>query len=272
MGVKSFIRKILSLVWLSYKIEANWTSIGNYLAYITVRPTFTLLLMIFIFVAVRGNQQFGYFILVGQAFYNLIGSGIMGVAYTLWDDREHYRMLKYMYIMPVNFSIYLVGRGLYKYIEGILPLAISFIIGSIIINVPFTELHIQWSLLILNYLLGYVWIVALGLLIASLMFFTTEYGWIVIESLMASLLLFGNIIFPSDLLPFPLNLISNALPIKIWIDLNRELIIGDLNYFNFQFVELVIMSFSYLIVALLIFKESEKIARKNGLIDIVTTH
>jgi hypothetical protein len=73
-------------------------------------------------------------------------------------------------------------------------------------------------------------------------------------------------------LPFPLNLISNALPIKIWIDLNRELIIGDLNYFNFQFVELVIMSFSYLIVALLIFKESEKIARKNGLIDIVTTH
>lgn len=272
MGIKSSLRNIVSLVWLSYKIEANWTNMPSYLAYITIRPTFTLLLMVFIFVAVRGNQQFGYFILVGQAFYNLVGSGIIGIANTLWEDREHYKMLKYMYLLPIKFPIYLLGRGLYKYIEGIIPLIISFLVGAAIVGIPLNELNVNWPLLILNYFLGYVWITAFGFLIASLMFFTTEYGWIVIESIMGSLLLFGNVIFPSNILPFPFNIISNGLPIKSWIDLNREIIAGQLSYFNFQFMIFVIICFSYLIVSLLIFQISEKQAKKRGLIDIVTTH
>jgi len=273
MGIKIVINKIFSLLWVSYKIEANWTSIKNYLIYIIVRPTFTLLLMLFIFVAARSNQQYGYFILVGQAFYNLVGSGIMGVAYTLWDDREHYKILKYIYILPIKLPFYLMGRGMYKYIEGILPLFVSFIIGSLIIQYPLSQLHVYWPLLVLNYLLGFVWILALGFLIASIMFFTTQYGWIVIESIMGSLLLFGNIIFPSSLLPFPLNVVSDLLPIKVWIDLNREIILGNINLEVYHQLEiLALLSFAYLFVSWLLLNLSDRIAKKNGLIDIVTSH
>lgn len=273
MGIKDVLSKFRVLIWLSYQIEANWTSLPVYLAYLSIRPTFTLLLMLFIFVAVRGNPSLGYFILVGQAFYNLVGSGIMGVAYTLWDDREHYRSLKYVYLSPNSFSIYLIGRGLYKFIEGIIPLSFAFFVGSLLIGFPIISLSPNWPLLVVNYFLGMVWIIAIGLMVASFLFFTTEYGWVAVESITGALLLFGNVIFPSNLLPFPLNEISNYIPIKYWMDINRMVIKGaSFSTIAQDFYFLLILSIIYLIVSLFLLKLCERVAKRKGLIDITTAH
>jgi len=273
MGVKETFNKIRTLVWLSYQIEANWTKLPTYIAYMSVRPTFTLLLMVFIVIAVRPNPQYGFFILVGQAFYNLVGSGIMGVAYTLWDDREHYRSLKYIYLTPNHLYFYLIGRGLYKFIEGILPLIISFFVGALLINYPIFSLSPNWTLLAMNYVIGMVWIIAFGLLVASFLIFTTDYGWAAVESIVGSLLLFGNVLFPTYLLPYPLSNIADYLPIKYWMDINRLALQGkSLMDVMADLVMLIELTIIYFIAAYFLFKYCEKIARSKGLIDITTTH
>jgi ABC-2 type transport system permease protein len=273
MGVIDSIRKIRVLIWLAFEIEANWTRLPVYLLYISIRPTFTLLLMLFIVIAVRPNPQLGFFILVGQAFYNIVGSGIMGVAYTLWDDREHYRSLKYVYLTPNNLAFYLIGRGLYKFIEGLIPLSIAFFVGALIINYPIFSLVPNWLLLITNYLLGMVWIIALGLMVASFLIFTTDYGWVAVESIVSSLLLFGNVIFPANLLPYPLNEVAKYLPISYWMDINRYALQGvSFESVSNELIILLEMSIAYLIVSLLLLRTCETIARRKGLIDITTAH
>ncbi len=271
--MNNLLAKLRALTWLSYQIEANWTKFYLYLLYIMVRPISTLLLILFIVIAVRPNPDLAYFILVGQAFYNFVGSGIMGVAYPIWDDREHYRSLKHIYISPTPIPIYLIGRGIYKFIEGLLPLLLSFIVGAAILNYPLHTLSPNIFLLALNFFLGIVWIIALGLIIASFLLFTTHYGWAVVEGIIASLLLFGNVIFPSYLLPYPFNVIADYLPIKYWMDLNRvaikglgiELVIGDL-------LILILLTVAYLVLALVLIRVVDKIARNKGLIDITTAH
>ena len=273
MGVINSIRRIRALVWLAFQIEANWTRFPIYLLYTSIRPTFTLLLMLFIVVAVRPNPQFGFFILVGQAFYNIVGSGIMGVAYTLWDDREHYRALKYVYLTPNNLAFYLIGRGLYKFIEGLIPLTIAFFVGALIINYPIFNLVPNWLLLITNYLLGMVWIIAFGLIIASFLIFTTNYGWVAVESIVSSLLLFGNVIFPASLLPYPLDQVAKYLPITHWMDINRYALQGvSFTSVSNQLIISFEMSITYLIISLILLRICERIARKKGLIDITTAH
>ncbi|HLI46265.1 MAG TPA: ABC transporter permease [Geobacterales bacterium] len=273
MGIRDSLTKLRVLVWLSYQIEANWTRLPSYLAYISIRPTFTLLLMIFIVIAARPNPQYGFFILVGQAFYNLVGSGVMGVAYTLWDDREHYRSLKYVYLTPNSLTFYLIGRGLYKFIEGLLPLSIAFFVGALLIHYPIFSLMPNWPMLIANYFVGMIWIIAFGLLIASFLIFTTDYGWAAVESIVSSLLLFGNVIFPTYLLPYPLDAIANFLPIKYWMDINRQALLG-MSTMNMMpnFIPLLELSLIYFVVAFFLFKYCERVARSKGLIDITTAH
>jgi hypothetical protein len=272
MGLKS-ISLLRILFWLSYQIEANWTKFFIYLIYITIRPTFTLMLMIFIYIAVSAvkgpSLEYGYYILVGQAFYNLIGSGIIGIAYTFWDDKEHYKMLKYIYITNVKLSFYLFGRGFYHFVEGLYPLVIAFVLGAYIIQYPLFELKPNFPLLLLNIILGFIWITALGLLVASFLLFTTNYGWIVIDSVVSSLLLFGGVLYSTEILPYPLNLVANYLPIKYWLDVNRNAIKGiDITSVFNDLIFLIILSAAYLIIALIIFRICENIAKRKGLLDI----
>jgi ABC-2 type transport system permease protein len=273
MGLNKKISLLKTLFWLSHQIEANWTKFFIYLIYITVRPTFTLLLMIFIYIAVsavRGpDLEYGYFILVGQAFYNLVGSGIIGIAYTFFDDKEHYKMLKYIYISNIKLSYYLFGRASYHFIEGIYPLIIAFILGAYIIQYPIFELKPNLPLLFINIILGFIWITAFGFLVASFLLFTTNYGWVVIDSIVASLLLFGGVLYPTDILPYPLNIVAYYLPIKYWLDINRAVIKGiDIIYIFNDLIFILTLSIIYLFISLLIFKISENIAKKKGLLDI----
>jgi len=277
MGIREFINKFKANIWLSKEIESNWINYFLYLLYISIRPIFTLFMMVFIYVTVatvKGpNLTFGFFILTGQAFYNLIVSGTTGISSTLWSDREHFRTLKYIYISPLRLNLYLIGRGFYYFLEGLIPFTLSLFIGSYLISFPLFELNPNFLFLILNIILGMFVIISLGLLISSFIFFSTHYGFIVIEAILGSLLLFGNVLFPIEILPYPLYYIGYSLPITYWLDLNRELLLGkSLFELSDIFNKFLILTIIYFLVSIIIFNLAEKYARKKGMIDITTAH
>ena len=41
----------------------------------------------------------------------MLVAGIAGPAWSVLEDRERYRMLKYLYVSPATFLVLLVGRG-----------------------------------------------------------------------------------------------------------------------------------------------------------------
>jgi ABC-2 type transport system permease protein len=45
------------------------------------------------------------------------------------DDREHYKTLKYMYVAPISVPMYLIGRGVAKFIVGSMSVFITILFG-----------------------------------------------------------------------------------------------------------------------------------------------
>ena len=59
------------------------------------------------------------------------------------DDREHYRMLKYMYVAPIHIPTYLVGRGVARFIFGTISVVITILFGILFLKVPLILAEIQ---------------------------------------------------------------------------------------------------------------------------------
>jgi ABC-2 type transport system permease protein len=56
------------------------------------------------------------YLYLGNAFYIYVGQIMTGLSYAVIDDREHYKTLKYIYVAPVHFPTYLLGRAVARFI------------------------------------------------------------------------------------------------------------------------------------------------------------
>jgi len=110
--------------WLGWQIESNWTDPLLFFIYSIARPLGGVLILVFMYHVVaraggalnRGMVQGGAamlgFFVVGTACWPFVVRGMMGTAYSLISDREHWRTLRYVYISPISLRAYLVGRAL----------------------------------------------------------------------------------------------------------------------------------------------------------------
>src|SRR5512135_1375775 len=107
-------RSFRTAAWLGWQIESNWTDPFLFAVYSIVKPLASAgILVVMYSVITRGNFTslvFPY-IYLGNAFYIYVSAVMTGVAFAVIDDRERYKMLKYMYVGPINIPIYLLGRG-----------------------------------------------------------------------------------------------------------------------------------------------------------------
>jgi VIT1/CCC1 family predicted Fe2+/Mn2+ transporter len=72
------------------------------------------------------------------------------------DDREHYKTLKYMYIAPIYIPVYLLGRGVARFITGSIAVFITIIAGVLFLKVPLHFADINWPLFIVTLIVGVV--------------------------------------------------------------------------------------------------------------------
>ena len=98
---------------LGWQMEANWTDPLLFFIYSVAKPVSSALILVFMLEVIGGgaDPEYRAFVVVGSALWSFVLSGISGLAWSVLDDRERYRMLKYVYVSPSDFLVVLLGRG-----------------------------------------------------------------------------------------------------------------------------------------------------------------
>ena len=107
-------RSFRTATWLGWQIESNWTDPFLFAVYAIIKPLASAAILVVMYsVITQGNFSSPIFpyIYLGNAFYIYVGQIMTGMSWAIIDDREHYKTMKYIYVAPINFPTYLLGRA-----------------------------------------------------------------------------------------------------------------------------------------------------------------
>jgi ABC-2 type transport system permease protein len=226
------------------------------------------------------NPIFPY-IYLGNAFYTYVGAIMNGISHTIIDDREHFRMLKYMYVAPIHFPTYLLGRGVAQFIFGSISVLITLLAGVIFLKVPLAFAHINWALFIFSLALGVMMLSFMGLILGSVTLLTVHHVWFLGGAVASALYLFSGAIFPLEMLPAWLRPLGFAMPLTYWLELMRRSLIGTVAeafptlaaFSNLELIGILVgLTLVFAVLAYFVFRYCDHRARELGYIDRVTNY
>lgn len=209
---------------LGWQMESNWTDPFLFVVYSVAKPLASTLILVFMVLVIGGasNPQFRAFVVVGSALWSFVMSGIAGLGWSILDDRERYRMLKYLYLSQSPFGLVLIGRGTARVIIGGMGAVVTLAVGVAFLGVPLDPARIDWPLLIAAMALGLVAIVALGVVMAAVILHTRQESWSYPEAVAGALFLVVGAVFPLAVLPQPVQLLGLISPLTWWLAGVRE--------------------------------------------------
>jgi len=270
--------------WLGWQIESNWADPLLFIIYSVVKPLASASILVVMYgIITHSNFQNPLFpyIYLGNAFYIYVGAVMGGVSWAVIDDREHYKTLKYMYVAPIRIPLYLLGRGVARFLTGSISVMITILAGVLFLRVPITFQQINWPLFFLSLLIGIVMLAMMGLLLGSLTLLLVHHSFGVAEGVAGALYLFSGAIFPLEVLPAWLRPVGFAMPITYWLELLRRSLVGNVaqafptlvGFTNLQLMGILVgLSVLFGIVAFTAFRWCDHRARERGLIDRVTNY
>jgi ABC-2 type transport system permease protein len=277
--VESPWRAFGTAAWLGWQIESNWTRPGVFAVYAIVKPLSTAGILVLMFAAInRGgfaSPAFVYMYL-GNAFYLYVGAVMSGIGWAVVQDREHYRMLKSMYVAPMDIRLYLIGRGAARFIIASISVCITLAVGMIVFGLPIDLLQVNWAWFLFVLLLGLVSLASMGLAMAGLLLLSGNESWGLGELLAGALYLFSGAIFPLDVMPAALRPIGLVLPATYWLELLRRSLVDATAGVSLIFrgrsdeslaIMLALLTAAWGCAALLVFRRCERTARQRGYID-----
>jgi ABC-2 type transport system permease protein len=158
------------------------------------------------------------FVVVGTALWAIVLAGISGLAWSVLDDRERYRMLKYIYVSPSDFLAVLLGRGVARLGVGAMGGLITVVVGVLWLGVPFDPTIVDWPMLAVVSVLGLGSIVAIAVLLAAICLQTRQESWSYPEAMAGALFLVSGVVFPLTVLPTPVQALGLLTPLTWWIE------------------------------------------------------
>lgn len=212
-------RGFRAAVQLGWQMEANWTDPFLFFIYSVAKPVSAALILVVMLQIIAGATapEYRSFVVVGSALWSLVLAGIAGLAWSVLDDRERYRMLKYTYVSPADFMVHLLGRGVARVAVGAMGAVITIVFGVVLLGVPFDPAAVDWIGLIVVMTLGIVSIVAIGVMLAAVCLQTRQESWSYPEALAGALFLVSAAVFPLAVLPDALQAIGLVNPLTWWI-------------------------------------------------------
>lgn len=270
--------------WLGWQIESNWTDPFLFAIYSIVKPLSGAAILVVMYAVIsQGNFESPMFpyIYLGNAFYIYVGAVMTGVSWAVVDDREHYKTLKYMYIAPIRIPLYLLGRGVARFITGSIAVIITITAGVLFLKVPLNFAEINWPLFFLTLFLGVIMLAMLGLLLAGITLTVARHEGFIGEATAGALYIFSGAVFPLDVLPNGFRQIGFFMPTTYWLELLRRSLVGNIAqafptlsaFSNGQLLGiLVALSVFFGITGALVFRRCDRIARERGLIDRTTNY
>lgn len=278
------LRSFWTAAWLGWQIESNWTDPFLFATYSIVKPLAGAAILVVMYAVITGGKfdspAFAYLYL-GNAFYQYVPAVLSGICWTIIDDREHYRTLKYFYIAPLSIPIFLLGRGVAKFITGSFGVIITLLAGVWFMRVPLQWAQIDWPLLVLTLALGIAMLSMLGLLLSGITMITARHSYYIGDVVASGLFLFTGAVFPLEVLPVFLRPVGYALPITYWLELIRRALVGNAvetfpTFAAFSNGQLLLIllgsSLVFGALGLWVFRRCEYVARERGLIDVSTNY
>jgi ABC-2 type transport system permease protein len=270
--------------WLGWVIESNWTDPFLFAVYSIVKPISGAAILVIMYGIISGGNYdsalFPY-IYLGNAFYIYVGAVMTGVSWAVVDDREHYKTLKYMYIAPIHIPLYLLGRGVARFITGSIAVFITIAAGILFLNVKINFAEVDWLLFFTTLIVGVVMLALLGLLLAGLTLTLARHEGFIGEATAGALYIFSGAVFPLDILPAWLRPIGYFMPTTYWLELLRRSLVGNVaqafptlaNFSNLQILGVMVgLSIFFGVISVYVFRWCDGIAREKGLIDRTTNY
>lgn len=278
MVVGSLLSGYGASVRLGWKVSSNWTRPTLFIVYSVIRPISAALILVVMYSVITGGRGNTYrylaFLVVGQAFWSFIQEGLAEFATGILEDRGRYKMLKYAYLAPLRFPLFLVGRGTAKFGSAAAAVAIVLVIGTVFLRLPIDPLRIDYPLLVASCLLALVAVLAFGVLFSLLLLAgRNSYGYGEISAQV--LYIFSGAIFPISVLPRPIAVAASFSPLPYWLELVRRALLHDRVYQMFPqlsngdvLLRLALTTGGTVIVCWIAYLFADRRARRQGYIDM----
>lgn len=236
--MRSHFRTLGLAAWLGWQLETNWASPWLFALYMLVKPVCGSLMLVGMFYAAvyaaeRGAlgdrpdlTPFLPYMYVSNACYGLVGTVMFGLSYAVVRDREHYRMLKYIYISPAHFQTYFLGRGAARGLEGTIGGVLNIAVGLALFAQVRAAVAIDVAWLLAYLLIGGLMLWACGMLLAAACLNMSRNGMFLSEGVAGLVYLLSGVVFPLSALPAWVQPISLSLPTTYWLEGMRRALMG----------------------------------------------
>ncbi|MCR4427666.1 MAG: ABC transporter permease [Firmicutes bacterium] len=281
MAMRDGLSAVKTAAWLGWQMDSNWADPFLFAVYSVAKPLAGALILLFIYRVVgRGASDTGFFanMYVGNAFFALVGQVTLGMSWVIIEDREFFRMIRYIYTSKAQYRLYLLGRGLSKLAVAMISVLVLMIFGRFVLSVPVRISTVNWPLLSSVLALGLVCSIGVGFVMASLMFFIARHGGSTSEAVTGLLYLLCGVLYPVSALPLWAQAVSRIIPLTYWVEALRRAVLGDDIARQFTgawaggtrglLMVLALSAAAVLALGLFLFHVGERSAKARGVIDL----
>lgn len=292
MAMMTDLRIFKDSAWLGWQMEANWADPFLFLTYSVVKPIAGTLILVLMYLVVTGGETQGaYFsyMYVGNALYMFVAEVLFGVTWVIHDDREHFMTLKQVYIAPMNFYVYILGRSAIKIAITTFGVIITLVFGVLVLGVGINLAEVDWLLLSTSLALGLACICILGLALGGVSFLTAKHSIGINEGLAGVFYVMSGVVFPITILPTWAQSISRVLPVTYWMETVRRALepgvveeLVETSGFDVtgmssvsdstMMLYLLVSAWAFFILSIGVFRVADHIARKKGKVDWTTAY
>ena len=149
-GLADTVRSLRTALLLGWRIESNWTDPTLFVIYTIAKPVASLLLLVVMIEIIGGaaSTDVKTFVILGSALWATVIAGIPGPAWSVLDDRERYRMLKYIAVSPSRLIVTLVGRGGARLAAGAMGTSVALVFSVIFLGLRVDLAAVHWPYLV----------------------------------------------------------------------------------------------------------------------------
>ena len=292
MAVINDLRLLKNSAWLGWQMEANWTDPFLFATYSIVKPIAGTLILVFMYLVITGGEtanDFFSYMYVGNALYMFVAEVLFGVTWVIHDDREHYMTLKHVYMAPMNFYVYILGRSAIKIAITSFGVLVTLVFGVLALGVGINIGAVDWLLLAPSLVIGLLCICILGLAMGGVSFLTAKHSIGINEGLAGVFYVMSGVVFPITILPSWAQTISKFLPVTYWMEVVRRAVVPEAmdglaassgydvtgmgGMSDLTLMALLLVSAGvFFIMSIGVFRVADNIARKKGKVDWTTAY
>ncbi|HET7645363.1 MAG TPA: ABC transporter permease [Candidatus Limnocylindria bacterium] len=269
-------RTFRTAIGLGWAVESNWSDPFLFAVYTLAKPLAAAMILVVMFQVITGGQgtEFLQFMIVGSALWNVVFGVMGGLVQSILEDRERYRMMKYVVVTPSSLFPFLLGRSLARVLISFIAVAVTLLVGILFLGV---ELRPNVLVLVPALVLGIVAVIALGIFMAGWCLQLRQEAWSYPEAIAGALYLVSGAIFPVGVLPEFLRPVAWVSPTTWWLEASRRGLLGHGSPGQIGqlpdgtvLLNLAISTAVVVPLALVLFAWFVRRARQAGLLDMTT--